>query len=132
MLQPLIDESRKQTFRRKSRNIYLKQPQLQHPFTLNRKEIVMPSQKLPDANCHACFGTPLSSLELCPTYLPDKDRRLPESRRGQKLWKKATETLVLPLIYVRVKQKQTRRMSLRLIRQSTLKKLKVTLEGRSF
>lgn len=130
MLQPLIDERRKQTFRRKSRNIYLKQPQLQP--TLNRRETITSSQNLPDSKCHDCFGSPLSSLELCPTYLSDKEFRLPESRRGQKLWKKATETLVLPLIYVRVKQNQTRRMSLRLVRQSTFRKLKVILIKKSF
>lgn len=112
---PPIDEHRKHKFRRKSWTVYHKLSPSQQ--TSNEKGTLIPT-----GTRFQLFPPDTSVLD--PPNLQNWDHLLNWTKRGQRLWKKASETLVLPLLYVTVKQRQ--RSNLRMLRQSTLKKLFIT------
>ena len=103
MMFPAIDETRKQKFRKKCLNLY---------------QNCSSNEMYAGDKFHPANGSP------SPLILNNFDcDRLP-SQRGHYLWRKATEALALPLLHVKVKEKQ--RLRANLIRQVTLKKLFIT------
>ena len=118
---PVIDETRKQKFRRKSLILYQNSsPRLP---SRNMLTLFMSSKEInTDCNFHQAKGS--LSTPSSPSNSNNFNSEKHEFMKGHYLWRKATETLALPLLHVKVKEKQ--RLRTTLMRQVTLKKLFIT------
>ena len=111
MFSNTISEKTKCIFRRKSWTAYLKISSKQKLHDIKMVTLSGMSSKVSDATTYI----------QSPVALLDNHLTLHGNSRGQELWKKASESLVLPLMYVRVKESRKSRM----LRQTSTIKLKI-------